>query len=61
MRTTVSKKRVFQQLQLTNADQSTMSSRQPQGRTRTYTLGITKNDRFSICALASMNSTTVPL
>ena len=55
------RKRVFQQVQLANADHSTMSSRQPQGRTSTYTLGMTKKDRFSSCAIASTNSTTVPL
>lgn len=61
VRTTDMRKRVFQQVQLANADHSTMSSRQPQGRTSTYTLGMTKKDRFSSCAIASTNSTTVPL
>jgi hypothetical protein len=61
VRTTDIRKRVFQQVQLANADHSTMSSRQPQGRTSTYTLGMTKKDRFSSCEMASTNSTTVPL
>ena len=60
-RTTRTRKSVFQQLQLTKLDHSTMGSRQPHGLTRRYAFGSMKKHKLMIWLRVSANKTTVVL